>query len=114
ASDARTGLFLLTAEAWDVLLLDSNTQESERGSLARHAGDLQQRPEIVVMAESGAIEHAVATLRSGAFAFLTKPLDSSELKKTVANAAQLRSLQHEKKQLDQRNRLQRAELEALV
>ncbi len=114
ASDARTGLFLLTAEAWDVLLLDATTQESERGPLARHAGDLPQRPEIIIMAEPGAIEYAVATLRSGAFAFLTKPLDLGELKKTVANAAQLRSLQHEKKQLDQRNRLQRAELEALV
>jgi PAS domain S-box-containing protein len=114
ASDARTGLFLLTAEGWDVLLLDPKVQEPGKGPLARYAAGLPQRPEIIVMVQPAEMEQTVSTLRAGSFSFLSKPITPGELRKLVGNAAQLRSLQHEKKQLDQRNRKQRAELQALV
>lgn len=114
AADARTGLFLLTAERWDVMLLDPSVPDDGPLSLVGQALEGPHRPEIVVVATAETMSQAVSALRAGAFEFMQKPIDPAELHKVVANAAQLRRFRSEKRELDKRNREHRSQLEALV
>ncbi len=114
ASDARTGLFLVTAETWDVVLLDPALQTSGRIHVVRYVQELEHRPEVIVVADADEMAQVVETLRAGAFEFLEKPVEPGDLQKVVANAAQLRSFRSEKRALEKRNRERRRQLEALV
>ena len=54
-----------------------------------HALRDQQRPErCVVMTAYGSAENAVEALRSGAFDYLTKPVDLKQFRSVVASAVQ--------------------------
>lgn len=114
AGDARTGLFLLTAEQWDVMLLDPAVPDDGPLSLVGQALEGPHRPEIVVVATEQVMAQAVQALRAGAFEFMKKPIDAVELHKVVANAVQLRRFRSEKRALEKRNREHRTQLEALV
>lgn len=112
--DTRMGLFLLTAEPWDVVVLDPSLEQTGQIPIAHYVQELAHRPEVIVVAEPAELDRVMATLRAGAFEFVTKPVDDAALHKAVANAAQLRNFRAEKRKLDERNREQRARLEALV
>ncbi len=114
AFDTRTGLFLLTAESWDVVILDPTLRDEGQISIARYVQELPQRPELIVVALPADVEHVMDTFRAGAFELLTKPIVDAALQKAVANAAQMRSLRLERRKFDERNRRQRRELEVLV
>jgi signal transduction histidine kinase len=114
AGDTRRGLLLLNAQPWDVLILDPGVPDHGQLSVAPYVQELPRRPEVIVAATREEMTRAVATLRTGAFEFLSKPIDRDELHKAVVNAAQLRNFKDEKRRLDKRNREQRAQLEALV
>ncbi len=114
AGDARTGLFLLTAERWDVIILDPELRSTERISVMAHVQEQEHRPEVIVAADPNEMAEVAETLRAGAFEFLEKPISAGELQKVVANAAQMRSFRAEKRALEKRNRERRRQLEALV
>lgn len=114
ASDAQTGLFLLSATGWDVVILDPGVQGGDGVSLMRAVREMPNPPEVVVVTPQHQLDAVVQSLRAGAFEFVAKPVDEAQLLKAVANAAQLRSLRDDKRKLEQHQREERAHLAALV
>jgi two-component system response regulator HydG len=85
----------------DVLVTDLNMRGMSGVDLCERV--VQNRPDVpvIVVTAFGSMETAVATLRAGAFDFLTKPFDMAELAIAVERAVQHRRLREEVKRLRQ-------------
>jgi DNA-binding NtrC family response regulator len=59
------------------------------------AHDRQPSPQVIILTAFGTIESAVEALRSGAFTYLTKPVNLNELRLQVAKAMELQGLKRE-------------------
>ena len=61
-----------------------------------------KNPGIVVIMISAYVttEVAVEAMNEGAYDYVPKPFDNDELKATVANALELKTLEHEKESID--------------
>ncbi len=115
APDERTSIFLLLAETWDVVVMDPTHAQVGGVAIMRHiTEECATRPEVVVVTHQADLASVIGTLRAGAFEFVPRPLDAAALKKAVANAAQLRAFQQEKRRLEQENRERRARLQEMA
>ena len=74
---------------FDLCLTDMRLPDGDGLTLVEHIS--QQRPElpVAVITAHGSIESAVTALKHGAFDFLSKPLDLTNLRSIVAKAVQL-------------------------
>ncbi len=83
----------------EVLVTDLNMQGMSGVDLCERV--VKNRPDVpvVVVTAFGSMETAVATLRAGAFDFLTKPFDVDQLAISIERAAQHRQLREEVKRL---------------
>ena len=78
----------LQTQRFDVVITDMRLPDGF-GMELLHALRDQQRPErCVVMTAYGSAENAVEALRSGAFDYLTKPVDLKQFRSVVASAVQ--------------------------
>lgn len=83
--EART---LLHAQRFDVVISDMRLPDGFGMELLQEL-QAQQRPErCIVMTAYGSAENAVEALRSGAFDYLTKPVDPKQFRVVVASAVQ--------------------------
>ncbi|HVI00479.1 MAG TPA: response regulator [Enhygromyxa sp.] len=73
-------------------------------------------PDIKVILVTGepTVETAASAVRSGAYDYISKPVSSSKIRKVVAAAARVKSLQDDNRRLQAENDRQRAELANLV
>ncbi|PRP90392.1 response regulator [Enhygromyxa salina] len=73
-------------------------------------------PDIKVILVTGepTVETAASAVRSGAYDYISKPVSSSKIRKVVASAARVKSLQDDNNRLQAENDQQRAELARLV
>ena len=92
---------LAGGDDFDVLVTDLNMRGMNGVDLCRRV--VQNRPDVpvIVVTAFGSMETAVATLRAGAFDFLTKPFDLEQLAIAVERAAAHRRLREEVKRLRQ-------------
>ena len=90
---------LAQGDDFDVLVTDLNMRGMSGVDLCERV--VRNRPDVpvVVVTAFGSMETAVATLRAGAFDFLTKPFDMDQLAIAVERAAQHRRLREEVKRL---------------
>jgi two-component system response regulator HydG len=90
---------LAAGDDFDVLVTDLNMRGMSGVDLCERV--VQNRPDVpvVVVTAFGSMDTAVATLRAGAFDFLTKPFDIEQLAITVERAAADRLLRDEVKRL---------------
>jgi two-component system response regulator HydG len=90
---------LLLDEEFSVVVTDVNMKGTSGLTLCERI--VQNRPDIpvIVITAFGSIETAVATLRAGAFDFLTKPFDMAQLAQAIDRALQDRELRAEVKRL---------------
>ncbi len=90
---------LAEGEAFDVLVTDLNMRGMNGVDLCERV--VRNRPDVpvIVVTAFGSLDTAVATLRAGAFDFLTKPFDMDQLAIAVERAAQHRRLREEVKRL---------------
>ncbi len=78
----------LQAQRFDAVITDMRLPDGFGMELLRELRE-QQRPErCVVMTAYGSAENAVEALRSGAFDYLTKPVDLKQFRSVVASAVQ--------------------------
>lgn len=89
---AETAIELLRERDFDVVLTDVRMPGTTGLQLCHQIND--QRPDIpvVVMTAFGSLETAVAAMRSGAYDFITKPVEMEVLSLTIARAAERRNL----------------------
>ena len=93
---------VLLAEDVDVVLTDLRMREKDGLELCRRIAGARSDVPVLVMTGFGSIDAAVATLRAGAFDFLTKPFDPEELLLAVERALAHRALTEELRRLRSR------------
>ena len=78
----------LQAKRFDVVISDMRLPDGFGMELLQDLRDQQRRERCVVMTAYGSAENAVEALRSGAFDYLTKPVDLKQFRSVVASAVQ--------------------------
>ena len=103
AANGREGLDLARSEEPDLVLLD--VRMPVLGGQEALAELMTFRPDlpVIMMTAYGTIEDAVLALKTGAWDYLTKPLDAEEMVLKVGQALKIRALTEE-------NRVQKARL----
>lgn len=78
----------LKAHRFDAVITDMRLPDGFGMELLQDLRDQQRRERCVVMTAYGSAENAVEALRSGAFDYLTKPVDLKQFRSVVASAVQ--------------------------
>jgi two-component system response regulator AtoC len=99
ATDAEIAFERLLAENVDVVITDLNMPGFDGNALCERI--VANRPEVpvVVMTAFGCFDSAVAAMRSGAYDFISKPVQLDVLAIAIQRAAQTRALRSEVKRL---------------
>jgi DNA-binding NtrC family response regulator len=99
AADGEAGLALLQDQAFDLVLTDLALPGL--GGMDVLAYLVQERPRCpcIIITGFGTITNAVAAMRQGAYDYLTKPADATELRLVVARALEHTRLKRENVQL---------------
>jgi putative nucleotidyltransferase with HDIG domain len=105
---------LLEAGPVDVLVTDIVMPRQNGTDLLARARELDRDLQVVMVTGQPTAETAAASLRAGAFDYLAKPIQSKSLRKVVGNAARVRALQVERRQLEQDNQKYQLQLQEMV
>lgn len=87
AESAEEALLLLKKEYYDVAIYDIRLPKMDGITLLKETKKMQPEIEILVLTGHGTIETAIEAMRFGAFDYLTKPYNLTELELTIEKAA---------------------------
>ncbi len=90
AADLGEAREALAARRYDVLITDMRLPDGLGLELLRELGGAQRTERSIVITAYGSAENAVEALKSGAFDYLTKPVDLRQLRTAVSAAIQSR------------------------
>ncbi len=79
----------------DVILLDVQLPDGYGPNLLYESANLSVRPPVILITAYGDIEMAVEAMKSGAHDFLTKPIQFSQLEKSLQRACEIVSMRRE-------------------
>ena len=88
ASSVQEAREQLQAQRFDAVITDMRLPDGFGMELLQDLRDQQRKERCVVMTAYGSAENAVEALRSGAFDYLTKPVDLKQFRSVVASAVQ--------------------------
>lgn len=92
AGTAAEGLALLKANLLDTILLDIKLPDGDGLTLLPKIKQLQPDLQVVMLTGNGTIESAIEAMKMGAYDYLTKPCNLSELEITLQKASEKRKL----------------------
>jgi len=95
AHTAKDGLALFRSGGFDLVLLDMIIGGDNGLEVLREIRKLDESVSVIMMTAFGSIQTSVEAMRSGAFTYLSKPLDIDELKVYVQPALSVRRLNEE-------------------
>jgi len=98
-TNADEAISLLGAEEFDVVVTDLNMRGMNGLGLCTRIAENRPDIAVIVITAFGSLETAVATIRAGAFDFVTKPFDIEELLLAIERASRHRTLEIEVKRL---------------
>ena len=100
AENGKSAISQLKKHTFDLLLCDIRLGDLTGLDVLEFAR--KHRPDTVVIMISAyaSTEAAVEAMNMGAYDYVPKPFDNEELKQTIAKALELRTIEHEKKTLD--------------
>ena len=107
AGDGREALDRLRSEAVDLVITDLKMLTVSGLEVLRETKVLSPETEVILLTGHGTIESAVEAMRLGAFDYVTKPFEPSELLHRVQNALERHRLLREVRHLRQQIREQR-------
>ncbi|MBX3189642.1 MAG: sigma-54-dependent Fis family transcriptional regulator [Labilithrix sp.] len=90
---------LMTHEEFDVVITDLNMRGMNGIDLCRRVAENRRDVPVIVVTAFGSLETAIATIRAGAFDFITKPFDIEDILVAVERAVRDRSLREEVRRL---------------
>jgi two-component system response regulator HydG len=90
---------LLETEDFDVVVTDINMKGMTGVELTDRIAKNRKDTPVIVMTAFGSLETAIATMRAGAYDFITKPFEIDQLTVAVERALQNRALREEVKRL---------------
>lgn len=98
APDGRQGVEHLMVNPIDVVVLDVRMPGIDGIEVLRRIKELQPTVEVIMLTGHSTLETAISGLKLGAFDYLTKPCNISELKLKIKAAHEKRSAVQEKNQ----------------
>jgi two-component system, NtrC family, response regulator AtoC len=98
-SDAAEALDVLGRESFDVVVTDLNMRGMNGVDLCTRIAETWRDVPVIVVTAFGSLETAIATIRAGAFDFITKPFDIDDILVAVERATRDRSLRREVRRL---------------
>ena len=101
ASNSAEGLHLMEDHEIDVCLLDLRLGQEDGVCVCGVIKDRFPSVEVILMTAYGSVKTAVDAMRSGAFNYITKPVDINELKVVIEKAIEHRNLNERVKDLSQ-------------
>ncbi|AWN16554.1 sigma-54 dependent transcriptional regulator [Salinisphaera sp. LB1] len=94
-ADLTTARRRFDDQHFDLCLTDMRLPDGEGIELVRHINDRAKSCPVAVITAYGSAEAAVASLKAGAFDFVSKPIDVAGLRALVAQALKLAGLDHD-------------------
>lgn len=102
ASNGKDGLALIAKGGVDLVITDLRMDGMSGEEVVRHVTTENPGIPIIVLTGHGSIEEANKAIKSGAYYFLTKPLNLDHLNKIVQNALKERAQQIKIKELQEK------------
>jgi two-component system response regulator HydG len=93
------GLRRLVEDDFDLVLTDINMHGMSGVDVCRQIVESREDVPVVVMTAYGSMEAAIATIRAGAYDFVTKPFEPDDMALTIERALRHRALREEVKRL---------------
>ncbi len=100
AENGRTAIGLLEKEQYDLMLCDIKLGDISGLDVLRASKKSNPDTVVILISAYASTETAVEAMNEGAYDYVPKPFDKDELMQTVAKALDLKTIEHEKKQLD--------------
>ncbi|MDZ7830472.1 MAG: sigma-54 dependent transcriptional regulator [Desulfobacterales bacterium] len=91
---------MLEKQFFDLILLDIRLGDISGLDVLRKAKAIHPATIVIMISAYATAENAVEAMNEGAYDYLPKPFDNDELKDTIANALQRKTLKDEKKHID--------------
>jgi len=92
AEDGEQALTILTEHHIDMLITDLRMPKLDGMQLLRRALVLDAELPVVIVTAHGTVDNAVEALKTGAFDYITKPFDQTEVRTIVRKALRTRDL----------------------
>ncbi len=110
ATDMQSAIRILNDDMPNIVITDLRVGEDSGVDLLKYIKSNSIAAECIIITAYGTIENAVESMRLGAFDYLTKPVNSSELKIRVKKALEKQEMESEltslRKKLSNRNKVQ--------
>jgi len=100
AENGRKAISLLEKNKYDLLLCDIRLGDISGLDVLRASKNSSQDTVVILISAYATTETAVEAMNEGAYDYVPKPFDKDELMQTIAKALELRTIEHEKKILD--------------
>ena len=111
AEDVNVAQQRLKEGEFDVVVTDIIMPRLTGVELLQIVRQQSPRVQVILMTGQPTVETAAATVRAGAFDYLTKPIIKEDILRRVGNAARLKTTEDERARLAESDRRQKAELE---
>ncbi len=95
AENAVEAIRQMQAQPWDIILLDIKMPGMDGMELQQRIKDLDPSATIIFITAHASVDTAVQALKSGAFDYVTKPVDPDYLSHLISNAMKQRALHRE-------------------
>lgn len=86
AGDVQSALHRIEAQQFDVIITDMRLPDGKGIEVLEHLRQRQRPDRCIVITAHGSAENAVESLKSGAFDYLTKPVDLKQFRSAVSAA----------------------------
>ena len=102
AGDGQEAINLVEERFYDLILMDNRMTEVGGIEALKKIKEISPGIHVIIMTAYASVSTAVDALKSGAYDYLTKPLDIDELKILIDKALRHRQLEQENKYLKER------------
>jgi len=100
AGSGRNAISLLEKKDFDLLLCDIRLGDMTGIDVLRASKKKNHNTVVIMISAYASTETAVEAMNEGAYDYVPKPFDNNELKQTIANALELKTIEQEKKLID--------------
>ena len=100
AGNGRDAISMIKKTVFDLLLCDIKLGDITGIDVLKALREQSQDTVVIMISAYASTEAAVEAMNEGAYDFVPKPFDNEELKQTIKNALNLRTIEHEKEILD--------------
>jgi two-component system response regulator PilR (NtrC family) len=100
AENGKTAISMINKKHFDLLLCDIRLGDISGLDVLRAAKKQSQHTVVIMISAYASAETAVEAMNEGAYDYVPKPFNNEELKQTIKNALDLKTIEHEKEIID--------------